>query len=92
MLNVLVEVMIAQYIRCAVTNDHLYWPLLRSEQSLYLLNGFLTRDISFDHGASLNGRDLEQIDTHEAPLIDYISAHLSQSLRDDLWPRARRRT
>lgn len=90
MLNILIEIMVAKDVRGAITDNQLSLTLtflglfFVFEECLYFLNSFFSSYISLDHCASLNRCYLEKVNTDQASLIDYISAHLPESFCDDL--------
>ena len=97
MLNVLIEVVIAEDVRGAITNDHLCLAVLLGDggffkQFLYLLYSFLSGNIAFDRCAALYRGNLEKVNRDKTALIDNVSAQGFKALGDDLTPGAGGRT
>ena len=95
MLNILIKVMVSEYVRCPIAHNKLslmttFLPL-NFEQVLHLLHCFLSGYVALNSGATLDRCDLEYVDTHYAPLSHYVSAQLPHLFGDHLAPRPRSR-
>ena len=88
--------MVSKDIRCPITHNKLClmttFLTINFEQVLHLLYGLLSGYVALDSGATLYRCDLEYVDTHNAPLSNYVSAQLPHLIGDYLAPRARSRT
>ena len=85
MLDKLVEIMLTQYIRGAITHDQVD-ALLASEDRLDFFDSFLACYVALDLGWAFNRLHLEKVNRDEMRLGMQVDAIFFQSFADDLWP------